>query len=141
MITSFSSASYIAAVPLAGVAGRLRPAPLYAFLVLLEASTPLMFLFNLDVMMFVSMALLNVCGALTYAVERTILAQTTGQPSRGRAESLMSISYYISSALGPLIGGYLYSEDPRLVLLFSSALLVAGAPLSHIILRRQPRLG
>ncbi|MEM3596066.1 MAG: MFS transporter [Candidatus Bathyarchaeia archaeon] len=141
LITSLSSASYIAAVPLAGVAGRLRPAPLYAFLVFLEASTPLMFLSNLGVMMFVSMALLNLCGALTYAVERTILAQTTGQSIRGRAESLMSISYYISSALGPLIGGYLYSEDPPLMLLLSSALLVAGAPLSYMILKKQPRLG
>jgi len=141
LITSLSSASYLAAVPLARVAGGLRPAPLYAFLILLEASTPIMFLSNLGFMMFVSMALLNICGALTYAVERTILARTTEPPIRGRAESLMSISYYLSSAIGPLIGGYLYSEDPPLVLIFSSALLFSGAPLSHIILRRQPRLG
>ncbi|MGQ9639521.1 MAG: MFS transporter [Candidatus Bathyarchaeia archaeon] len=140
LITSLSSASYIAAIPLTKLAGRLRPAPFYAGLVLIEASTPLIFMSNMSILIFISMALLNVCGALTYAVERTILAQTTEQAGRGKAESLMSASYYLSSASGSLIGGYLYSEYPPLILLISSILLAAGAPLSFIILKREPKL-
>jgi predicted MFS family arabinose efflux permease len=99
-----------------------------------------MFLFHAKASLFASMALLNVCGALTYAIERSLVAYFIGHSMRGKAEGFMSVSYYLGAAIGSLIGGILYSTHPPLLLFSASTLLALGSGLSLIYLRKLPRL-
>lgn len=140
LVMALSSASYLAAIPLSKLAEKAKPTPLYSALVFLEATTPLMFLLHAKASLFTSMALLNVCGALTYAIERSLVAHFTGHAMRGKAEGFMSVSYYLGAAIGSLIGGLLYSKNPPLILFSASTLLASGAGLSLIYLRKLPRL-
>ena len=140
IIMALSSASYLAAVPLTEFAARFRPAPFYTALVLLQALAPLMFLSGTTILIFASMALLNVGGALAYAVERTFVAQATDPTMRGKAESFMNVSFYIGAAIGSSTGGYLYSTHPPLLLLMASIMLAAGAALGFMLFRKMPNL-
>ena len=135
LIVAASSISYLAALPLANVVNRFKPALPYLFLILFEGLASLLFLLNTWMAFLVSMLLLNVCGALTYAIERTAVSRVTGQTMRGRAEGFMNLSFYFGATLGSLIGGYIYSLDPPLLIILTSTLLMVGAFLGFMLLK------
>jgi len=139
LIVAASSVSYLAALPLANVVSRFKPALPYLFLVFLEGLASLLFLFNTWIAFLASMLLLNVCGALTYAIERAAISRVTEQAMRGRAEGFMNLSFYFGGALGSLVGGYAYSLYPPTIIILTSTLLMVGAFLGFKLLKNLPR--
>lgn len=140
LIIALSSASLLAAPPLANIVGKFKPAFTYPFLVLLEGLASLTFLLNSWLAFLASMLLLNICGALTYAVERAIVSIVTEQTMRGRAEGFMNISYYLGAALGSLVGGYVYPLHPPALMVLTSTILAVGAFTGFALLKNLPRV-
>ncbi len=136
MAFALASLSFLGAVPLSARIGSIDRAHLYGSLLLLESLAPLFVLSNSKLAIFISLVVLNVCGALTYALERSSIAIVTEQTFRGRAESFMNISFYVGAAIGTMIGGYLYSIDPRLVMKVAFLLFFSGALLGHSIFKK-----
>ncbi|MEM1524838.1 MAG: MFS transporter [Nitrososphaerales archaeon] len=139
LIVSLSSISYILALPLTKLVSRIKPAISYGILVFCEGLTPLFFFLNMKIALFISMALLNICGALTYSIERTIVARMVKQNLRGRAETFMNLSYYFGATIGSLIGGYVYSQSPPFLLLLISSFLIIGSIFGFIIFKNLPK--
>ncbi|MGP3667484.1 MAG: MFS transporter [Candidatus Bathyarchaeota archaeon] len=135
LIVAASSASYLASLPLANIVSRFKLTLQYPFLVFLEALASLLFILNSWIAFLVSMLILNVCGALTYAIERTVVCGLTEQTMRGRAEGFMSLSFYVGASLGSFIGGYVYSLHPPTLIILTSTLLIIGAFLGFILLK------
>ena len=140
LVMSLASASYLLALPLVGFVGRFRSASIYPGLIAIEALVPLMFLTHEVSALFMAMALLNVCTALTYAFERTFVAKSTEPRMRGKAESFMNVSFYLGAAIGSLVGGFVYAQYPPLLLYLASGLLALGAGLGFMMFRRSPKL-
>jgi predicted MFS family arabinose efflux permease len=135
LIMALSSAFYLFALPLAGFVERFGLASPYAFLIFLEGVAALIFLLNEKPALFVSMILLNICGALTYAIERSVVARITEQLMRGRAETFMNLSFYSGMALGSYIGGLVYTWYPPFFIILTSTLLTIGAVFGFVIFR------
>ncbi len=135
LIVAVSSISYLAAPPLANVVSRFKPALPYLFLVFFEGLASLLFLLNTWIAFLASMLLLNICGALTYAIERAAVSRVTEQAMRGRAEGFMNLSFYFGATLGSLIGGYVYSLHPPTLIILTSTLLMVGAFLGFMLLK------
>jgi MFS family permease len=138
LAVALSSLSYPLALPLSRKLRRVPPSFLYSHLLLLESLSPLLVLFRSVPCVFLSLALLNLCGSLTYGVERGSVTLLTPRGLRGRAEAFMDLSFYLGSSLGTLTGGYLYSLSPPSVMWASFLLFLLGAPLSYLLLRRWP---
>ncbi|MCX8176417.1 MAG: MFS transporter, partial [Candidatus Bathyarchaeota archaeon] len=136
LIFAASSASYLTSIPLANIVSRFKFALQYPLLVLFEGLALLLFLLNNWIVFLISMLILNICGALTYAIERTIVSKVTEQTMRGRAEGFMSLSFYVGASLGSLVGGYIYSVHPPAVIFLASTLLIVGAFLGFILLKK-----
>jgi len=139
LAVALSSLSYPLAVPLSRRLRGVPPSLLYSHLLLLESLSPLLVLFRSVPCIFLSLALLNLCGSLTYGVERGSVTLLTPPVLRGRAEAFMDLSFYLGSSLGTLAGGYLYSLSPPSVMWASFLLFLLGSPLSYLLLRRWPR--
>ena len=135
LILSISSVFYLLAVFFTKTAGEAKPSKSYGLLVLAESASPLLFFLSVKWALLASMAVLNVCGVLTYAIERSYVARVTDQLMRGRAESFMTISFYVGAVIGSLIGGYLFSINPPLLITLSWALLVTGAFLGFMLFK------
>ncbi|RLF11991.1 MAG: hypothetical protein DRJ98_01990 [Thermoprotei archaeon] len=135
LVQALASLAFLAALPLSKLISGWRPPLIYAALIVMEASTPLLILTNLRPMIFLSLALLNVCGALTYSIERTLIAKLVEPVMRGRAEGFMNISLYVGAAIGSMLGGYLFSVHPPFLLLAASFSLILGATLSPMIFK------
>ena len=135
LILSISSVFYLLAVFFTKAVSKAKPSKSYGLLVLMESISPLLFFLNFKWALLASMAVLNVCGVLTYAIERSYVARVTDQPMRGRAESFMTISFYIGAVIGSFIGGYLFSINPPLLITLSWALLAIGAFLGFILFK------
>ena len=140
LIMALASASYLLALPLTGVVGRFGSATVYSTLIAVEASVPLMFLSHAMPLLFFAMAVLNVCAALTYALERSFVATLTEPTMRGKAEGFMNVSFYSGAAMGSLVGGWLFSLHPPLLLCMASGLLALGAWLGFMLFRGLPKL-
>ena len=139
LAVALSSLSYPLALPLSRGLRGVPPSLLYSHLLLLESLSPLLVLFRSVPCIFLSLALLNLCGSLTYGVERGSVTLLTPPVLRGRAEAFMDLSFYLGSSLGTLAGGYLYSLSPPSVMWASFLLFLLGSPLSYLLLRRWPR--
>jgi len=129
------SAFYILTYPIAKIVKNLKPAGMYAFMVLLESLASILIIQNMKYTLLASMILLNICGALTYAIERAIVAEFTIQSMRGRVESFMNISFYLGSALGYITGGYLYNYNPQYIFLAAAIFLALGSILINTLLK------
>jgi MFS family permease len=134
-IMALASVFYLLALPLAKFAEKFRVAPLYGSLVFLGGLGVLIFLFNTKLTFFLSMILLNICGALTFAIERSAVAWTTEWYLRGRAETFMNLSFYAGATLGPCVGGLVYAWHPPLLIVLTSVLLIGGSMLSFTVFK------
>ncbi len=133
LIQALASLIFPAAIP---ISSRLtKPFKAYPLLIALEATTPLLFMLNLKLSVLLSIALLNLAGALTYSIERSLVAQRVEPTMRGRAEAYMNISFYGGAALGSMLGGLLYTLHPPSTLIAASALLALGAIASPYIFK------
>jgi MFS family permease len=139
LAVALSSLSYPLALPLSRKLRNVSPSFLYSHLLLVESLSPLLVLFRSVPWIFLSLVIINLCGSLTYGVERGSVALLTPRGLRGRAEAFMDLSFYLGSSLGTAAGGYLYSLSPASVMWASFLLFVLGAPLSYLLLRRWPR--
>jgi len=135
LISVSSSVFYILTYPIAKIVKNLKPARTYVFMVLLESLASILIIQNMKYTLLVSMILLNICGALTYAIERAIVAEFTVQSMRGRVESFMNISFYLGSALGYITGGYLYNYNPQYIFLTAAIFLAVGSILINTLLK------
>lgn len=136
---ALSSLAYPLALPLSRRLSRVPPSFLYSHLLLVESLSPLLVLFRSVPWIFLSLVLLNLCGSLTYGIERGSVALLTPRPLRGRAEAFVDLSFYLGSSLGTAAGGYLYSLSPPSVMWASFLLFLSGAPLSFLLFRGWPR--
>ncbi|MCS7116797.1 MAG: MFS transporter [Nitrososphaerota archaeon] len=141
LIVSLSSIAYTFALPLTRLVVMIKPPISYSILILCEALTPLLFLLNMKITLFIAMALLNVCSALIYGMERSIVAKMVEQNLRGRSETFMDLSYYFGATIGSLIGGYVYSYSPPFLLIIISSLLMVGAIFGFFIFAKSPKIG
>jgi len=135
VISAFSSAFYVLTYPIAKIIKNFKPAKTYSIMVFLESLASILIIQNMKYMLLASMILLNTCGALTYAIERTIITELINQSMRGRVESFMNISFYIGSALGYITGGYLYAYNPQYIFLAAAILLGVGSILINTLLK------
>lgn len=131
MALAMSSFSYLMAMLFVKV---IKPSS-YPIIIFLEALSISLFFMGEKIAILISMISMNVLGALTYAIERTILAKTTEQQMRGRAETFMNLSFYAGSFIGSILGGYFYSLHPPLILIIPIALLTLGGIAAIVIFR------
>lgn len=131
IVLAISSFSYLMAMLLI----KMVKTSSYSIIIFLEAISISLFFVQEKIAILLSMILMNVFGALTYAIERTLLARTTEQHMRGRAETFMNLSFYIGSFIGSILGGYLYSIHPPLILIIPVALLTLGAIIATVMFR------
>ncbi len=136
---ALSSLAYPLALPLSRRLGQAPLSFLYSHLLLLESLSPLLVLTRSVSGIFLSLIIINLCGSLTYGVERGSVALLTPQALRGRAEAFVDLSFYLGSSLGTAAGGYLYSLSPPSVMWASFLLFLCGAPLSFLLFRGWPR--
>lgn len=131
-ILAISSLFYLAALPLT----KFLKKSFYPCIIFCEGISILIFFIGMKITILVSMILMNIMGAITYSMERTILAETTKQSLRGRGETFMSLSFYVGNFIGGIFGGLIYSVSPSLLLISSSLLLMFGAILAFILFRK-----
>lgn len=136
LITALSSISVLTSLPLSRLIKQSRLAPSYASLILIEGIAIMVFMIPRGIVFITSMVLLNVCGALTYAIERSTIAIETEKNMKARAETFMILSFYIGDALGSYIGGLIYAQHPPNVFLTASTLLLIGSVVGFTILRK-----
>ncbi len=113
-----------------------RPAILYSISTFLAGLTPLLFLTNRFLVLIASMMLFNLAVAVIISVENALIARTTVQNMRGRAGGMLNISFYLGSAIGSYLGGFLYSVHPPLILTTSFVMLLCCSTLSFMLLRK-----
>ena len=113
-----------------------RPATLYSISTFLAGLTPLLFLTNRFLILIASMMLFNLAVAVIISVENALIAKTTVQNMRGRAGGMLNVSFYLGSAVGSYLGGFLYSVHPPLILTTSFIMLLLCSTLSFILLRK-----
>lgn len=135
LITAIASASLPLSLPLSKIIGQ-RAASAYAYLILVEALAVMLFAIPEKIVFTASLILLNACGALIYAIERSIVARETKRSARARAETLMILSFYLGDALGSYIGGIIYTQNPLNIFPITSILLTIGSILGFIILKQ-----
>ncbi|TDA33002.1 MAG: hypothetical protein DSO03_01340 [Hadesarchaea archaeon] len=136
---ALSSLIYPLSLPLSRRLGKVPPSFLYSHLLLMGSLSPLLVLTHSIPCIFLSLVILNLCGSLTYGIERGSVALLTPQVLRGRAEAFMDLSFYLGSSLGTATGGYFYSISPSLVMWVSFFLFLSGAPLSFLLFREWPK--
>ncbi|MEM1981086.1 MAG: MFS transporter [Candidatus Hadarchaeales archaeon] len=136
---ALSSLIYPLSLPLSKRLGKVPPSFLYSHLLLMGSLSPLLVLTHSIPCIFLSLVILNLCGSLTYGIERGSVALLTPQVLRGRAEAFMDLSFYLGSSLGTATGGYFYSISPSLVMWVSFFLFLSGAPLSFLLFREWPK--
>lgn len=139
LAVALSSLAYPLALPLSRRLSRVPPSFLYSHLLLVESLSPLLVLTRSVPWIFLSLIIINLCGSLTYGVERGSVALLTPQPQRGRAEAFVDLSFYLGSSVGTAAGGYLYSLSPPSVMWASFLLFLLGAPLSSLLFSRWPK--
>ncbi|MEM1753342.1 MAG: MFS transporter [Candidatus Methanomethylicaceae archaeon] len=132
MILAISSFSYLIAIILV----KITKISYYPIIIFFEAISILLFFIEEKISILISLILINILGALTYAIERTILAKTIEQQMRGRAETFMNLSFYIGSFIGSILGGYFYTIYPPLILIIPFIMLILGSIISTIIFRK-----
>ncbi|MEM1573240.1 MAG: MFS transporter [Candidatus Methanomethylicaceae archaeon] len=132
MILAISSFSYLIAIILV----KITKISYYPIIIFFEAISILLFFIEEKISILISLILINILGALTYAIERTILAKTIEQQMRGRAETFMNLSFYIGSFIGSILGGYFYTIYPPLILIIPFIMLILGSIIATIIFRK-----
>lgn len=134
LMRALASAASPISLPLLRLIGRFRLEAIYAHLILVEGLSLAIFMVPNKVAFIASMIPLNVCGALTYAIERSIVAREVEVGMRARAETLMILSFYLGDALGSYVGGLFYAWNPANIFPIASILLIIGSILGFIIL-------
>ncbi|MCS7098000.1 MAG: MFS transporter [Candidatus Methanomethyliaceae archaeon] len=131
-VLAISSLFYLAVLPLT----KFLKKSFYPSILFCEGISIAVFLIGTKISILISMILMNIMGAITYSIERTILAETTKQSMRGRGETFMNLSFYFGSFIGGILGGFIYSINPPLLLMSSSMLLIFGSILAFILFRK-----
>ncbi|MEM1515200.1 MAG: MFS transporter [Thermoproteota archaeon] len=135
LITAIASFFTLLSLPLSNIIGGSRLIPLYSCLIFIEGLAVAVFIIQIKLTIAISIILLNICGAVTYAIERGVIARETERGVRARAETFMILSYYLGDALGSYIGGIVYALYPPIVFPTAFMLLVIGSIFGFITLK------
>lgn len=136
LITALASLPLISTVYLSRLIAGVKTAPAYATLIFVEGLAVVVFMVPKRLAFALSMVLLNACGALIYAIERSTVAAKTEENMRSRAETFMALSFYLGSSLGSYIGGLTYTWHPPSIFPITSTLLIVGSILGFIVLKK-----